>query len=59
MTRHDDELSFKADPQPQPQVVEPTPMQRGEEVREQNAAEITDNAVDNSHVDTAAEKQAE
>lgn len=47
----DDELSFKAD-----DVSVPEPIQTGEETREQDAQDVTANAVDNSHVDTAAEK---
>lgn len=50
----DDELSFKAD-----EVVTPDPVYTGEEVREQDPAEIQSNAIDNSHVDTAAERDAE
>jgi hypothetical protein len=50
----DDELSFKADDAPTVSV--PEPIQTGEETREQDAQDVTANAVDNSHVDTAAEK---
>lgn len=54
MSDRDDELSFKADDAPAVSV--PEPVQTGEKTREQDTQNVTANAIDNSHVDTAAEK---